>query len=1142
MRAGVFLCECGGNISGVVEMEPLAAHARTLDGVVEVAVNQFMCGTEGRALIAEAVEERGLDHVVIASCSPRFQGPTFDRIARELKLGENAVAFANIREGCSFVHRHEPERAQEKAKKIVEGAVARARHQSDLPRRRTFLSRSALVVGGGIAGMSAAEELASAGIDVHLVEREQSLGGYMAKLAKTFPTEDCAMCSLAPRLTSTALNGHIHIHTLTDVEEIAGPPGEFRVTLRHHPRYVTEACVGCGECVPVCPVHYPSSYEEGIADRTAIYRPFANAVPSIFAVDKKGWSPCKSACAVHTSAQGYVALVAAGRFEDAYRVAGEPNPFPSVCGRVCTALCETACARGSVDEPVAIAGLKRFVADSVGPTLPVQPAPLVHDEPVAIVGAGPAGITCARDLANLGYKVTVFEAQPVAGGMLRTGIPDYRLPHDVIQREIEQVLALGPELRLGQRAGTDFTVDGLFEQGYKAVYLATGLQKSAEVDLPGGDLDGVTRAVELLRELNLGGTPAVGEKVVVIGGGDVALDAARSAIRLQAAAGHEPDVTLVYRRTEVEMPANASELEEAREEGLTVEFLVQPLEIIGAGTTNGGDGAGGGEATPGAGDAGSAAGRVAGIRLQRCELGEPDASGRRQPVPVEGSEFELAADSVVFAVGQALVDDFARGCEGLELQDGQIRVDRDTMMTTREGVFAGGDAAAVGYYTAIEAVAAGRRGAAAIHNFLRGERLLPVWDDGRPEARPTDAELAAVEPGQRVPMAVVDGLKRRTDWSEVSRGYTAEEAVAEAQRCLNCAICSECDSCVRACPSGAIDWDQTETVEELSVGAVILATGHQQFDAARKAPLGYGRHANVLTQGQLSRLLSAAGPTEGELYRPSDGAVPQRIFMLQCVGSRDVSSTGNQHCSAVCCLFATLNASLIKQHYPDAEVTIGYTDLRAPGKAHEEYYRLVQERGVRYVRGRVGEILEEKDGSLRVRLEDTMTGRKQEDVYDLVVLSAGLEASEGTRDIAHVAGVQTGAAGFIREYHPKLAPVDTQRAGMFVAGTAQGPKSIPDSIAQAKAAAARAIAMLSSGYTMTAAQVAASDPEVCIACGVCEEACPQGAIRLTTGAGAHSIVDPNICRGCGICAAECPTGAVQLGRFSDAEVLAEATV
>ncbi len=1126
MRAGVFICECGGNISGVVEMEPLAAHARTLDGVVEVAVNQFMCGTEGRDLIAKAVEERGLDHVVIASCSPRFQGPTFERIARELKLGENAVAFANIREGCSFVHRNEPERAQEKAKLIVEAAVARVRHQSDLPRQRTFLHRSVLVVGGGIAGMAAAEELAGAGMDVHLVEREQSLGGFMARLAKTFPTEDCAMCSLAPRLTSTALDGHIHIHTLTEVDELTGPPGEFRVKLRHKPRYVSEACVGCGECVAVCPVKLPSHYDLGICAQTAISRPFANAVPSTFAVEKKGWSPCKSACAVHTSAQGYVALVAEGRFEDAYRVASEPNPFPSVCGRICTALCEVACTRGEVDDPIAIASLKRFVADTVGPTLPVEPAPVIHEEPVAIVGAGPAGLTCARDLAHLGYKVTVFEAQPVAGGMLRTGIPDYRLPHDVIQREIDQVLALGVELKLGQRAGADFTVDGLFDEGYRAVYLATGLQKSAEVELPGDDLDGVTRAVELLRELNLGGTPAVGDKIVVIGGGDVALDAARSAIRLQQQRGVEPDVTLVYRRTEVEMPANASEVDEAKEEGLQVEFLVHPLEIIG-------DAGGAGE--------GSFA-RVAGIKLQRCELGEPDESGRRQPIPVEGSEFELAVDTVVFAVGQALVDDFAQGCAGLTVERGQIRVDRETMMTTREGVFAGGDAAATGFYTAIEAVAAGRRGAAAIHNHLRGARLLPVWEEAWDEAHPSAEELEGVEIGQRVPMAMADGLARRADWAEISRGYSAEEAVAEAERCLDCAVCSGCDSCARVCPSGAIDWDQRETTEEITVGAVILATGHRQFDAARKIPLGYGRHANVIDQGQLSRLLSAAGPTEGELYRPSDGKVPKSVFMLQCVGSRDVTSTGNAHCSAICCLFATLNASLIRQHHPDTEVTIGYTDLRAPGKAHEEYYRLVQERGVRYVRGRVGEILEEQDASLRVRFEDTMTGRKQEELFDLVVLSAGLEGSDGTRDIARVAGVQTGAGGFIREYHPKLRPVDTQRTGMFVAGTAQGPKNIPDSIAQAKAAAARAIAMLSSGFTMTAAQVAASDPAVCIGCGVCEAACPQSAIVLTVGTDAHSVVDPNICRGCGICAAECPTGAIQLGGFSDAEVLAEATL
>jgi heterodisulfide reductase subunit A len=1117
MRAGVFLCQCGGNISGVLDLDDLATHVTGMDGVVSVAVNQFMCGTEGHQLITDAVEERGLDHLVVASCSPRFQGPTFERIARDLRLGENAVAFANLREGCSFIHKDEPELAQAKARTILEGAIARARHQSDLPRQRTFLHRSALVVGGGIAGMTAAEELAASGIEVHLVERQPSLGGYMARLSKTFPTEDCAMCSLAPRLTSTALEGRVHVHTLTEVEEISGPPGEFRVTLRHRPRYVSEACVGCGECTPVCPVRYANDFDFGVSERRAIDRQFANAVPSTFAVEKKGWSPCKSACAVHTSAQGYVALVAAGRLEDAYRVASEPNPFPSVCGRICTHLCETACARGAVDEPVAIAALKRYVADEVGPTLPVQPAPVLHEERVAVVGAGPAGLTCARDLADLGYAVTVFEAQQVPGGMLRLGIPDYRLPHGVIQREVDQVLAKGVELVLGQRAGVDFTIDGLFEQGFKAVYLATGLQKSAEVELPGDGLDGVARAVELLRQVNLGETPAVGARAVVIGGGDVALDAARSIIRLQQQAGREPDVTLVYRRTEVEMPANASEVEEARDEGLQVEFLVQPLEIAGR------DGA------------------VSALRVQRCELGEPDESGRRQPVPVEGSEFELPADMVVFAVGQALVDDFGRGCEGLSLERGQICVDRDTMMTTREGVFAGGDAAATGFFTAIEAVAAGRRGAAAIHNHLRGERLLPVWDDDREVARPTAEELAAVKPGQRVPVELVDGLERRADWGEVSRTYTAGDARAEAERCLACAVCSECECCVRACPSGAIDWDQTETLEELTVGAVLLATGHQEFDAARKLPLGYGRFQNVLTQSQLARLLSASGPTAGELTRPSDGQVPQRILMLQCVGSRDCTSSGNEHCSAICCLFATLHGSLIRQHYPEAEVTIGYTDLRAPGKAHEEYYRLVQERGVRYVRGRVGEIQEEQDKRLRVRFEDTMTGRKQEELFDLVVLSAGLEASQGTRDIARVAGVQVGAAGFIREFHPKLRPVDTQRTGMFVAGTAQGPKTIPESIAQAKAAAARAVSMLSTGFVLTPAQVAASDPSVCIGCGVCEAACPQQAVAVT-GTDAHSVVDPNICRGCGICAAECPTGAIQLGGFSDDEVLAEATL
>jgi heterodisulfide reductase subunit A len=467
--------------------------------------------------------------------------------------------------------------------------------------------------------------------------------------------------------------------------------------------------------------------------------------------------------------------------------------------------------------------------------------------------------------------------------------------------------------------------------------------------------------------------------------------------------------------------------------------------------------------------------------------------------------------------------------------------DRATMMTGHRGVFAAGDAAANGGLIALQAIAAGARAARAIHNHLRGEELLAVWPAERDRAEIADAELNRRPTRQRQEMRALAPDQRRLSWREVRLGFTEEEAVAEARRCLSCGGCAECGSCVPACPAGAIDLTQQPWEEELTVGAIVIATGHKEFDARRKPPLGFGRYPNVLTQSQLARLLSASGPTAGELRRPSDGQVPKRVFMLQCVGSRDSTSRGNAHCSAICCLFATLHASLIRETYPDTQVTVAYTDLRMPGKGHEEYLRLVAERGVRYVRSRVGEINEEADRSLRVRWEDTITGRKTEELFDLVVLSAGLEASEGTTQIARVVGLQQGAAGFLKEYHPKLRPVDSQRAGIFIAGTAQGPKGIPETIAQAKAAAARVTSMLQAGMAVTPVEVAFSDPGVCIGCAVCVNVCPQGAVRLVDGDRPHAVVDQASCRGCGICAAECPAGAMTVGGFSDAELLAEAT-
>ncbi|HYA45600.1 MAG TPA: 4Fe-4S binding protein, partial [Acidimicrobiales bacterium] len=431
-----------------------------------------------------------------------------------------------------------------------------------------------------------------------------------------------------------------------------------------------------------------------------------------------------------------------------------------------------------------------------------------------------------------------------------------------------------------------------------------------------------------------------------------------------------------------------------------------------------------------------------------------------------------------------------------------------------------------------------RRAAYAIDGYLRGQLPQRVEQLREPVARPDQAALRSAARRGRVAMPVLASGTRGKGWDEVALGLDEEETVAEAKRCLACAGCADCGACVQACPADAIDLAEGPREEEVVVGAVVVATGHKEFDASRKFALGFGRFANVITQSQLARLLSASGPTGGELRRPSDGAAPKSVLMLQCVGSRDCSSSGNAHCSAICCLVATAQASLIVQHDPAASVTVAYTDLRTPGKAHEEYLRLVQRRGVRYFRGRTGEVAEEADDSLRVRLEDTLTGRKSEELYDLAVLSAGLEGSEGTGEIAHVLGLQQDAAGFVREYHLKLRPVDTQRAGIYVAGTAQGPKSIPDSIAQAKAAAARVMSLLQAGYATTPAEVARADESRCVGCGVCALVCPQGAVSMIRGS--VVAIDPGACSGCGVCAAECPAGAISVGGFSDAEVLAEA--
>ena len=399
-------------------------------------------------------------------------------------------------------------------------------------------------------------------------------------------------------------------------------------------------------------------------------------------------APCEHACPAGVDVPAYVALIAEGRMDDAYAVVREANPFPSVCGRVCTAYCESQCRRAQLDESVSIRLLKRAAADLR--TQPWKPAPAARlHKKVAVIGAGPAGLTAADDLVRLGYDVTVFEREQTPGGMMLLGIPDYRLPKDVIQREIREIVDLGVEIKTGVKFGQDLSLDDLTQQGYEAFFLAIGCHKGLPLDVPGGDAHGVLDAVRFLRDIALRNEPTVGKKVAVIGGGDTAIDSARSALRLGA-----EEVHLVYRRTRDEMPAHAVEIKEAAHEGVQFHFLAVPSEVL------------------------VQDGKVAGLRCQLMNLGEFDDSGRRKPVVVEGKTVDLDVDTVIAAIGQGLESD----CVCVETARGRICADPITLATSKPNVFAGGDAT-VGEMTVVDAIADGHRAARAIHSFLTGEPL-----------------------------------------------------------------------------------------------------------------------------------------------------------------------------------------------------------------------------------------------------------------------------------------------------------------------------------------------------------------------------------------------------------------------------------
>ncbi len=827
---------------------------------------------------------------------------------------------------------------------------------------------------------------------------------------------------------------NIELLTRTELLDLQGQPGNFFARVRQSPRFIDiSKCTSCGECAKVCPISLPDEYNKSLNSRKAAYKQYAQAIPGAYAISKRGTAPCKATCPAHVSVQGFIALINDGKYREALELFKQAHPFPGVCGRVCHHPCESGCTRNQLDEPLGIQYLHRFLADldleSGKPYLPKIKES--NHTKVAVIGAGPAGLTAAYYLAMDGYSVTVYEKLPVLGGMLTVGIPSYRLPRNIIESEIQVIRDMGVQFKTGVEIGKDFTIAQLRDDGCKAFFVAIGAHECKRLGIEGESLAGVYPGVEFLREVNLGNRIQLGERVAVIGGGNVAMDSVRTALRTGS-----KNPFIIYRRSIDEMPASRVEIEECEQEGIEIRCLTHPVRIIG-----------------------DEAGKVAAVECIRMVLGEPDAGGRRKPVPVAGSNFILEVDTVIPAIGQesdwaCLTDECACTLTGW----GTMSVDPVTLQSKDPDIFSGGDAV-TGPKTVVEAIQAGKEAAISIDRFIRGADLREGREKGWTAV--TDVPVDGYEKTTRLPMPHLDSAIRITNFNEVQLGYDPEASQKEAARCLACGICSECYQCVDVCLAGAVDHEQKPLVRDIPVGSVVLCTGSETFDPT---PLRqfyhYGKNPNVMTSIEFERILSASGPTMGHLVRLSDHAEPKRIAWLQCVGSRDVNRCGNGYCSSVCCMYAIKESMIAKEHAGgDLDCVVFNMDIRSFGKDYEKYYnRAKNQAGVRFVKARIHTMEEEPGtGNLIIRYLDE-TGAILKETFDMVVLSVGLQIPQSSVELAKRLNVNVDKYRFAVT-HP-FSPVETSRPGVYVGGVFQGPKDIPSSVIEASAAACAAGANL----------------------------------------------------------------------------------
>ena len=650
-------------------------------------------------------------------------------------------------------------------------------------------SYDALIMGSKIESLKAAYDLATIGHRVVLIEEEEELKASIED-AEVLPSGVRSWHAIHPLLMAVRNHPLIEIVTSSVVADIRHSREGFTAYVRNKPCYIdTELCCFCGRCKDICPVKLP------ISSKKAVDSISYKGVPRAFFVDKRKRPPCQETCPLGINVQGYLALIANEKFREALKLIRESAPLVGILGRICHHPCEGECRRSEVDEPIAICSLKRFVSDfeleKPCHDIDLPESTEKHQEKIAIIGSGPAGLTAAWELTKLGYEATIFEALPVIGGMLRTVIAGYRLPQSILDNEIDNLKRMGIEIVTNSPIGMDKSINSLFYQGFKAALVATGADVNMKLGLTGETLAGVYHSIPFLKRINLSEKPDIGKSVVVVGGGNAAMESARTAVRLGA-----EKVNILYRRTREDMPGDKDELSLTLKEGIKVDYLVIPIKFIGE------------------------EGKLVGVRCMHMDLGEVEPDGRRRPVPRKGSEFIINADTAIVAIGQEPELSFIDEDSPIIIsRHSTIKVNR-SHHTKQKGVFAAGDVV-TGSATVAEAMGAAKKAALSIHRYLRGEPWQEIID--REE---TKGDYEPIDPNtpraSRPAMPVRDIEDRRENFLEVELGYTREQAVEEAKRCLQCGVCCECRQCEIACEHvGAVNHSGIEKYGEYTFHVAI---------------------------------------------------------------------------------------------------------------------------------------------------------------------------------------------------------------------------------------------------------------------------------------------------------------------------------